>query len=122
MKAATARVSGAAPASQSSPGAIVYAGACAQCHGEAGRTPVNPAINLALSSAVRAPDPANFFNVVRGGIRQPEGIAGPFMPGFADILTEAQIRDVAGYVRSNFSGKPDWGGLTEALRQPAAGR
>jgi mono/diheme cytochrome c family protein len=122
LKAVGARIAVAAPISQSSPGAFIYAGACAQCHGEAGRAPVNPAINLALSSAVRAPDPTNFVNVVRGGVRQPEGVAGPFMPGFADILTEAQIRDLASYARSSFSGKPDWTGLAEALRQPPASR
>ena len=33
-----------------------------------------------------------------------------------------QIRDLAGFVRSNFSGKPDWTGLAEALQQPPASR
>jgi mono/diheme cytochrome c family protein len=122
LKAAASRGPVAAPTPQSSSGALVYAGACAQCHGEAGRVPSNPAINLALSSAVHAADPTNFVNVVRSGIRQPEGIAGPFMPGFAEILTETQIRDLASFVRSKFAGKPEWTGLTEALRRSSASR
>ena len=118
IKAVNSKASASA-AQGSSAGAAIYAGACGQCHGEAGRVPINPAINLALSSSVRAPDPANFLNVVRGGIRQPEGLSGPFMPGFADILTDAQISDLADFIRASFTDKPSWSGLAVALRQPA---
>ena len=104
------------------PGATVYAGACAQCHGGNGRLPINPAVNLALSSTARAPDPTNFFNVVRGGVHQPAGIAGSFMPGFAEILSEVQIRDVAAYVRESFAGQPAWSNLDAKPRRTSAGK
>jgi mono/diheme cytochrome c family protein len=31
-----------------------------------------------------------------------------FMPGFADTFTNAQIADLAAYLRSNFSSQPAW--------------
>lgn len=89
-------------------GASVYLGACAQCHGESGRAPLNPAINLALSTAVRGTDAANVLNVIRNGIHQPPDVAGPMMPGFGDVLTEAQLLAVAAYVRATFTDKPAW--------------
>jgi len=49
------------------PGAAIYAGACASCHGEAGRQPPDPALNLALSTSVRAASPNNLVRVVLGG-------------------------------------------------------
>ncbi len=119
-KAVASSRSGAAPVSASDPGSAVYAGACAQCHGDAARAPTNPAVNLALSSAVRAADETNFVNVVHGGIRQPDGLGGPYMPGFADILTPAQVRDLASHVRNTYAGKPDWTGVADAWRRQSA--
>jgi mono/diheme cytochrome c family protein len=46
------------------PGSSVYAGACAQCHGELGRKPANPALDLALSSVLRMPRPANVARIL----------------------------------------------------------
>ena len=37
-----------------------------------------------------------------------EGVSGPFMPGFADALTNAQVAELAGYVRARYSDKPAW--------------
>jgi mono/diheme cytochrome c family protein len=104
----------------SNAGVTIYAGACAQCHGESGRAPSNPAINLALSSAVRAPDPSNLINIIRNGVHQPDGVAGPFMPGFADVLDETQLRQLAAFVRASFSGRPEWSGLDDAVRRASA--
>src|SRR5262249_36261366 len=53
-------------------GAAIYAGPCAQCHGETPRFPAVPALNLSLSSALRLPRPDNTLRIVRGGI-QPDG-------------------------------------------------
>jgi mono/diheme cytochrome c family protein len=101
-------------------GVMIYAGACAQCHGETGRAPINPAINLALSSAVRAPNPSNLINIIRNGVRQPDGVAGPFMPGFADVLDETQLRQLAAFVRTSFSGRPAWSELADAVQRASA--
>jgi acetylornithine deacetylase/succinyl-diaminopimelate desuccinylase-like protein len=59
-------------AAASQPGAAIYAGACAQCHGEAGRAPVLQALNLALSTALRNPRPDNAIYALAGALKQVE--------------------------------------------------
>ena len=98
-------------------GATVYAGACAQCHGGSGRAPLNPAINLALSSSVRGADASNVLTVIRNGIHQLPGVAGSAMPGFGDVLSEQQSRAVAAYVRATFTDQPAWPGLDAGDRK-----
>ena len=73
------------------PPASVFEVRCAPCHGlfgEGGRGPT-----LARPRLVRAPDDASLYKVIRGGIPQTE------MPGAAG-MDEAQIREVAAYVRT----------------------
>jgi mono/diheme cytochrome c family protein len=109
----------AAAGSPGSVGAAIYAGTCAQCHGEAGRAPANAALNLSLSSALRVPRPDNILRILRGGIRPDGDGRGPFMPGFAGVLTEAQTVALLGYLRSHFADKPAWAGVEEAVRRAA---
>jgi mono/diheme cytochrome c family protein len=117
---ALARAKGEASLAMTAPdageGASIYAGACAQCHGETGRHPVNPALNLALSSVLRLPRPDNALRIVRGGIYPVEGGAGPVMPGFADALTDDQLIALANYLRTSFAQKPAWTGIETAVR------
>jgi mono/diheme cytochrome c family protein len=98
-------------------GAQIYAGACAQCHGEAGRTPINPALNLALSTPVRAPESANVVRIIMDGIHPPEGAAGPLMPGFGQALTDAQIASLAAYLRAHFTDQPAWSNIEATVRR-----
>jgi len=115
---AVARAKGEASAPEkaaSLPGAPIYAGACAQCHGEAGRAPLMPAVNLALSSSLRNPRPDNVIRIVRGGIHPVGGGAGPVMPGFAGALTDAQLVALLGYLRAAFTESPPWGELENAV-------
>ena len=107
-------------AAAAGPGAAIYAGACAQCHGEAGRAPLDPALNLALSTSVRAAAPNNLVRVVLGGIRQADNRPGPHMPGFADALTDKQTADLVAYVRANFTDRPAFAGVDVAIRKARA--
>jgi mono/diheme cytochrome c family protein len=97
-------------------GASIYAGACAQCHGESGRHPVSPALNLALSSVLRLPRPDNVVRIVREGIHPLDGGAGPVMPGFADALTDDRLIPLLTYLRTNFAQKPAWADIETAVR------
>jgi mono/diheme cytochrome c family protein len=103
--------------SGSDQGGQIYAGACAQCHGEAGRAPLTPALNLALSTPVRASDPANFLRIVLEGIHPAQGAAGPVMPGFGNVLSDEQLAALGEHVRASFSDRPPWTGLGQAVRQ-----
>ena len=103
-------------------GSAIYAGACAQCHGEAGRAPLSPPSTCA-QHPVRAPEPANVVRIVLDGIAPPAGETGPIMPRFGAALTDQQVVALVRYVRANFSDRPAWPGLEEAvLRARTAGK
>lgn len=114
---AEGRAEPARSAAATGPGATIYAGACAGCHGEAGRAPRDPALNLALSTSVRAIAPNNLVRVVLGGIAQPDNTTGPMMPGFAAALTDAQVGDLVAFVRASFTERPAFSGVDVAIRK-----
>ncbi len=113
-----ARVTGgtSASATPQDPGAAIYAGACAQCHGEFGRAPALAALNLALSSTLRTPRPDNVIRIVREGIDPTEGGPGPIMPGFGDVLTDRQLTDLVAFLRSHFARQPAWSDIDDASK------
>jgi mono/diheme cytochrome c family protein len=117
---ALARAEGRAQVSRNAPtgpGAATYAGACAQCHGEAGRTPLDPALNLALSTSVRAASPNNLVRIILFGIRQPDNAPGAHMPGFASVLDDKQTAELVSFVRASFSDRPAFAGIDSAIRR-----
>jgi mono/diheme cytochrome c family protein len=107
--------SGAGKALDSAGGAI-FAAACASCH-DSGRPPPYGGINLALSSALSAPDPRNLVNIVLAGVRPVEGERSPIMPGFAGTMNDQQIAVLVNYLRSRFTSQPPWGGLEKAIEE-----
>ena len=97
-------------------GATIYAGACAGCHDGGELSPL-AARPLALYTDVMVPDPRNLIHVILKGIAPPEGEAGPMMPGFADALTDAQVAELAAYVRARFSDGPAWGNIEDQVHR-----
>ncbi len=93
-------------------GAALFAAACAGCH-----TPAAPMMRLggrpglARSSAVLGDDPSNFIQTVLHGIPwerpAPGGAAPAYMPPFADVLSDAQVAELAAWVRTG-AGRPAW--------------
>jgi mono/diheme cytochrome c family protein len=96
-------------------GAALYAGACAACHdaGSAmmreGRPP------LQFGTPLQENDPRDVIQIVLTGLEPPVGRAGPYMPSFAGALTDAQVAEIAAYVRARYSDKPAWTGLAAAV-------
>jgi mono/diheme cytochrome c family protein len=89
-------------------GATIFAGACANCHAF-GPSMVPPrGIDLALSSVISAPDPANAIFIVLDGIHPPEGQKGPLMPRFDGAFTDDQMAALLSYLRSHYSHEPAW--------------
>jgi mono/diheme cytochrome c family protein len=93
-------------------GAALFAAACAGCHAPAApmmRLGGRP--GLARSSAVLGDDPANFIQTVLHGIPwerpAPGGAAPAYMPPFADVLSDAQVAELAAWVRTG-AGRPAW--------------
>ena len=78
----------------SSPGAEIYQANCARCHGADGGGGIGP--QLAGEVVKTFPDIEDQIGVVAGG----QGT----MQGFARDLTEAQIRQVVEYTRTELGG------------------
>jgi mono/diheme cytochrome c family protein len=88
-------------------GAELYAGICATCHETGGHVPFT-VTSLGQHTSIYAPDPRNVIHVVLEGVRPPEGTVGAVMPAFADTLSDAQIADIAAYLRARFSRGGEW--------------
>jgi mono/diheme cytochrome c family protein len=90
-------------------GATLFSAACASCHAaNAPMTTLGSRPSLALGTAVNAHDPRNALRMILDGIPTDRNMRAAFMPGFADTFTNAQITDLAAYLRSNFSSQPAW--------------
>ena len=99
------------------------AGACAACHHD-GNGPKLLGINipLALNSNLHSPRPDNLLQVIVHGIREPATRDIGFMPGFGHALSDAQITELAGYMRQRYApGRPAWRDVPEALARVRAG-
>ena len=102
------------PATTDDAGKAIYVSACASCH-EINRPLPYGGINLALSSAISAPDPRNLVNLVLSGVRPVEGERSPIMPGFADSMNDAQIASLLNYLRARFGKRAAWGDLGKII-------
>jgi mono/diheme cytochrome c family protein len=108
----------AASAAQANPrGALLFAGACANCH-EAGAgmmTLGRP--SLALGTPLRETTPRDVLQIILRGLKPPVGRSGPYMPGFAHDFTDTQAGEIAAYLRARFTDRPAWTDLAKAARQ-----
>jgi mono/diheme cytochrome c family protein len=95
--------------------AAIFAGACGGCHGADAPMTRGGAPSLAMSSAVNAPTPMGAIQTILNGIPWREGKAAPYMPSFAAALTDAQVADLAGYLRATYSEKPAWSDVPAAV-------
>jgi mono/diheme cytochrome c family protein len=92
---------------ENDPGARLYRAACASCHYNSGSSPLAARPELALNSALSAPEPTNLVQVVLHGIGLREGEAGLFMPPF-DHLSDADIASLSAYLRRTRTDQAAW--------------
>ncbi len=105
-------------AAEALPGAALFAGACASCHG--GSAPGgSQGLPLEKSDTVHAATARNLVNFILQGRQPGPGEPGSAMPGFATLLTRAQIVDVAAYVRARYSNEPPFAKLAETVDERA---
>jgi len=90
------------------PGAHLYLAACASCHYNSGPMPPILRPELALSSALTAPNANNFIQVVLRGISKPDGLPDVMMPGFSAALNDADIAQLAAYLRRTRTQQTAW--------------
>ena len=113
--AALARAKGAARANGR--GAEIYAGTCAACHDRGREAGSGGALPLALGTAMTIPTSSNLLRITLEGIAPPEGEPGRAMPGFADALTDSQVKELAAYIRSEFGRAPAWPDVEQELKK-----
>lgn len=94
----------------------VFTGACGGCHGPDAPMTRGGAPSLALSSVVNAASPRDAIQMILHGIPWREGHAGPYMPGFAAVLSDRQVADLVGYLRAHFSNGPAWMDIESQVR------
>ncbi|PDT72443.1 cytochrome c [Bradyrhizobium sp. C9] len=116
---AVAQSASADAAQANAAGAAIYAAACAACH-EGNRALPYGGVNLALSTAIAGSDPRNLLNIVLAGISAAAGERSPIMPGFAASIDDAQVVELANYLRSRFGKQPAWNDLDKAVHEARA--
>jgi mono/diheme cytochrome c family protein len=89
-----------APEPKRAAAATLYMDHCGGCHQAGGRGMPGVFPPLAGNGVVVASDPANILKVVLEGV-PPQGKYIP-MPGFASTLSDAQIADIANYIRTSW--------------------
>jgi len=102
----------------SSFGARLYEGACAVCHEVGGAPLFGSRPSLALNSNLHSAAPDNLIQVILHGIMKPASSDLGYMPAFKDSLSDAQVAELASYLRRQFApDKPAWTDI-----EAAAGR
>ena len=91
----------------------MFDSACAVCHHD-GDGPTLLGVNtpLALNSNLTSARPDNLLRTIFDGVREPATKDIGFMPAFRDALDDAQVAQLAGYMRARFAPQePAWNDL-----------
>ena len=101
----------------SGPQQRMFERACGACHHD-GDAPVETGRNipLALAASLHGDRPDNLLRTILEGIREPATPAIGHMPAFASSLDDAQVTELAAWMRRRFApDKQAWPGLAEAV-------
>ena len=103
-------------------GQRLFDGACAACHHDGdGPRLLGTQSPLALNTNLHSERPDNVLRAILEGVRDPAGPELGFMPAFRHALSDAQIIELASYMRQRFApGQPPWQGLAQAVARVRA--
>jgi nicotinate dehydrogenase subunit B len=100
------------------PGAAqrLFDGACAACHHDGdGPRLLGANVPLALNSNLHSDLPDNLLQTILNGVQDPAGREVGFMPAFRHSLSDAQVAELASYMRQRFApDKPAWRDVPQA--------
>jgi mono/diheme cytochrome c family protein len=91
-------------------GAALFAGACATCHGPGAPMMLEGRPVLSIGTPLYEATPRDTMKIILQGLESPVGRSGPYMPAFGDSLTDAQVGEIAAYLRARYSDRPPWPG------------
>jgi len=103
-------------------GQRMFDGACAACHHD-GDGPTLLGVNtpLALNSNLTSARPDNLLRTILEGVREPASRDLGFMPAFREVLDDAQIAELVGYMRARFAPQePPWQDLQGSVARVRA--
>jgi mono/diheme cytochrome c family protein len=98
-------------------GGRIYAATCASCHTDDGQPLPFGGLALPLSMGVAGESPLNLVNVILYGLPPADGETAPIMPGFDGALGDAQIVELATWMRARFTNKAPWPDVEGAVRK-----
>ncbi|MES1164101.1 MAG: cytochrome c, partial [Rhizobacter sp.] len=106
----------------SGPAQRLFTTACGACHHDgAGPRLLGQNIALALNTNLHSERPDNLLRVILEGIREPASREVGFMPAFRDSFDDAQLAQLAAYMRQRFApDKPAWEDLAAAAARVRA--
>jgi len=89
-------------------GAALYAGACAACHEPGAAMMVAGRPALPLGTPLHEDNPRDTVQIILKGLRPPVDARGPFMPAYADMLTDRQVAEIVSYLKLRHGTGPAW--------------
>ncbi|MDB5992346.1 MAG: hypothetical protein JWQ10_3749 [Herbaspirillum sp.] len=105
----------AAPAPELQSGATLFTATCASCHSaSAPMSTLGGRPSLSQSTALNADHPRNTIRIILDGIDWEDSKSAHYMPAFSDMLTDAQIADIANYTRVTAGKRAPWPALDAA--------
>lgn len=101
-------------------GAVLFAGACAGCHGPGAPMMLEGRPALSLGTPLYEDGPRDTLQIMLRGLNKPVGRAGPYMPPFSDSFSDAQLAEIGAYLRARYTDRAPWPG--ELTREAAKAR
>jgi len=104
-------------------GKAAYTNLCAGCHGYQGEGKAHIAPPLVTNTSLRLTNPANLLHVLTQGVAEqfhPDGEVMQSMPGYAGVVSDQELADLANTLRADWGGQPPK--ITAADVKRAAGR
>ncbi len=89
-------------------GARLYAGACAVCHEPGAPMVMAGRPVLPLGTPLHEDNPRDTIQIILQGLRPPVSARGPYMPAYADALSDAQVADLVAYLQVRHGTGPAW--------------
>jgi mono/diheme cytochrome c family protein len=90
-------------------GAILFKTACASCHAaNAPMSTIGERPPLSQSTALNSDSPRNAIRVMLDGLPADGSTPSRIMPPFAAMFSDAQMTDLALYLRAQYSTRPPW--------------